>query len=173
MTVITQQIKDSIKKAILLEIHGRQFFNHAADITQNERGQKMFRFLAQEEVKHLEVFGHLFSQMLGGDDWKKHIKSSDSESNSPLIAQLQKRLKEKEGKSESEALSLGMQLEREAIEFFQQAAEETNDPVAKKIFLKIIEEEKFHYDLLQTQHDSVTNSGFWLDGAEFQMDGKW
>ncbi len=29
------------------------------------------------------------------------------------------------------------------------------------------------YDLLQAQHDSVTKSGFWLDSAEFQMDGKW
>jgi rubrerythrin len=66
-----------------------------------------------------------------------------------------------------------MQLEMEAIQFFQKAAAETDDPVTRKIFWDIGEEEKFHYDLLQAQHDSVTNSGFWLDGAEFQMDGKW
>lgn len=37
----------------------------------------------------------------------------------------------------------------------------------------IADEERFHYDLLQTQYDSVTGSGFWLDSAEFQMDGKY
>ena len=66
-----------------------------------------------------------------------------------------------------------MELEENAIRFFQKAAEEVGDPVAKEIFLSISEEEKFHYDLLQAQHDSLTNSGFWLDSAEFQMDGKY
>ena len=66
-----------------------------------------------------------------------------------------------------------MQLEMDAINFFQNAASETDDPAARKIFTDIYDEEKFHYDLLQAQHDSVTKSGFSLDSAEFQMDGKW
>ena len=47
------------------------------------------------------------------------------------------------------------------------------DAVAKEIFEKIADEERFHYDLLQAQYDSVTGSGFWLDSSEFQMDGKY
>jgi rubrerythrin len=66
-----------------------------------------------------------------------------------------------------------MELEENAVQFFQKAADEVDDPVASEIFRKISEEEKFHYDLLQAQHDSLTNSGFWLDSAEFQMDGKY
>lgn len=34
-------------------------------------------------------------------------------------------------------------------------------------------EKKGHYDLLQAQYDSVTNSGYWFDVAEFRMDGKY
>ena len=56
---------------------------------------------------------------------------------------------------------------------FRREIQGADDPEAKKIFLEISEEEKFHYDLLQAQYDSVTNSGFWLGSAEFQMDGKW
>ncbi|MFQ6110262.1 MAG: hypothetical protein ACE5L7_11990 [Candidatus Aminicenantales bacterium] len=59
------------------------------------------------------------------------------------------------------------------MELFQKAAEEVSDPDAREIFLKIREEEKFHYDLLQAQIDSLTHSGFWLDSAEFRLDGKW
>ncbi len=66
-----------------------------------------------------------------------------------------------------------MELEENAVQFFQKAADEVDDPSASEIFRKISEEEKFHYDLLQAQHDSLTNSGFWLDSAEFQMDGKY
>ena len=97
----------------------------------------------------------------------------DARRDTPLALKLKERIRSGEGKGDTEALSIGMQLERDAIEFFQQAAAESDDPVARKIFNDIVEEEKFHYDLLQAQHDSVTNSGFWLDGAEFQMDGKW
>ena len=37
-----------------------------------------------------------------------------------------------------------------------------NDTVAKKMFREIAEEEKFHYDLLQSQYDSVMHTGNWL-----------
>jgi rubrerythrin len=81
-------------------------------------------------------------------------------------------MKREEGKSEIEALSIGMELEKNAIDFFQKSAQEVDDPKAKAIFERIADEEKYHYDLLQAQHDSLTHSGFWLDSAEFQMDGK-
>jgi rubrerythrin len=173
MSEISSQIENAIIGAIRLEINGRKFFNHAAEVTEHEKGKNMFLFLAEEEVKHLETFSHLFSEILSGDDWKKYIQGSDMEGEAPLVEKLKERLKSGEGKGETEALSIGMQLEMDAIQFFQKAAADADDPVAKKIFREIAEEEKFHYDLLQAQLDSVTNSGFWLDGAEFQMDGKW
>ena len=60
-----------------------------------------------------------------------------------------------------------------ALSYCRNPRADADDPVAKKIFREISEEEKFHFDLLQAQYDSVTRSGFWLGSAEFQMDGKW
>jgi rubrerythrin len=71
------------------------------------------------------------------------------------------------------ALRIGMELELKAIDFFKTCAESGGDPTAKEIFVSISDEERFHYDLLQAKYDSVTGSGFWLDSAEFQMDGKY
>lgn len=173
MSEISPEIKQAIKGAIKLEIDGRRFFNHAADITEHEKGKRMFRFLAEEEVKHLEIFSELFSRILGADDWKQQVSGSETTGDAPLVEQLKQRMKRAEGKGETEALSIGMQLEMDAIRFFESAAHATSDTTAKKIFMQIADEEKFHYDLLQAQHDSVTKSGFWLDAAEFQMDGKW
>jgi len=70
------------------------------------------------------------------------------------------------------ARRLGLELELKAIDFFKSCASKTGDPEVKEIFLKISEEERFHYDLLQAQVDSLTNTGFWLDSSEFHMDGK-
>jgi rubrerythrin len=173
MTKISKDVENVIREAIKLEINGRKFFDHAAEVTHHPRGKKMFLHLAKEEVKHLETFGKLFSEILGGTDWKNEIKPEDISGEAPLVEKLKESMKKEEGKGEIEALRIGMELEQEAIDFFRKAADETDDPVAEKMFLEISEEEKFHYDLLQAQYDSVTGSGFWLGSAEFQMDGKW
>ena len=173
MEEISKPVENAIKEAIRLEINGRNFFNHAAEITHNELGKKMFEKLAAEEVKHIEVFSELFTKILKETDWKKYVRDEELKGESALIEKLKERMRGAEGKSETQALSIGMELEENAIRFFQKAADEVEDPVAKEIFRNISEEEKFHYDLLQAQHDSLTNSGFWLDSAEFQMDGKY
>lgn len=173
MEEISKPVENAIKEAIRLEINGRNFFNHAAEITHNELGKKMFEKLAAEEVRHIEVFSELFTKILKETDWKKYVRDEELKGESALIEKLKERMRGAEGKSETQALSIGMELEENAIRFFQKAADEVEDPVAKEIFRNISEEEKFHYDLLQAQHDSLTNSGFWLDSAEFQMDGKY
>jgi rubrerythrin len=171
--MISKEIENAIKGAIKLEIDGKKFFEHAAEVTTVDRGKKMFQWLAKEEVKHLETFSKLFTTILKTDDWKKHIFADEIKGEALLIKKLEENMKQEGSKGEVEALRVGMELERTAIDFFQKAAAATDDQQAAKIFTEISEEEKFHYDLLEAQHDSVTKSGFWLGSAEFKMDGKW
>ena len=175
MDRIDNQVLGIIKEAIKLEINGRKFFHHAEDVSQNELGKKMFQKLANDESRHLKEFGELFSKVLKTEDWKKFV-SQEEKGDSSLIEELKLRMKNHDrakGTSEIEALRIGMELERKAIDFFEKSAQESSDSKAGEICRKISEEEKFHYDLLQAQYDSVTNSGFWIDVAEFQMDGKY
>ncbi len=163
------------KEAIKLEINGRSFFEHAAATTHNELGRKMFQKLANDEVGHLKAFGQLFASQIGSDNWKKYI-AEEEKNISSVIEELKARVHEHETEaraSELEAIRIGMELERKAITFFEKSAQTTNDPTAQEIFNKICDEERIHYDLLQAQYDSVTNSGFWFDVAEFRMDGKY
>lgn len=173
MKKISREVKGLIEEAIKLEINGQAFFKKAAGITHNELGKKMFHRLAEEEVKHLDAFSRLFSSVIKSDDWKKQVKKEELKGTSAVIEELALRMKRAEGQSEVEALRIGMELEQKAIDFFSQSAAAMSDPDAKEIFEKITDEERFHYDLLQAQHDSVTGSGFWLDSSEFRMDGKY
>jgi rubrerythrin len=173
MKKISRDVKTMIREAIKLELSGQAFFKQAADVTHNELGKKMFVHLAKEEVKHLDAFSRLFSSVIKSDQWKKQVEREQLRGPSAVIQELARRMKRAEGQSEIEALRIGMELETKAVEFFTQAASGTDDPEAKEIFAKIADEERFHYDLLLAQHDSVTGSGFWLDSSEFQMDGKY
>lgn len=175
MARMSTQVLDAIKGAIQLEIDGRAFFDHAAEKTGQKLGKKMFQKLARDEVQHLKTFGELFTTVIGDEEWKKFVSEKEKRT-SPLIEELKERMvkKEKEERAgETEAIRIGMELERRAIDFFTDAAAKTADPTAKEIFEKISREEELHYDLLQAQLDSVTNSGFWFDVASFKMDGQY
>lgn len=175
MSNISDAVVEVIKGAIALEINGRSFFEHAAETTRNNLGKKMFNKLAQDEVAHLHTFSQLFSTILGGDDWKKFVAQQEKDK-SPLIEELKQRLDSKakeERAGDMEAIRIGMELERKAIDFFENSARETADAKAKEIFERIADEERTHYDLLQAQSDSLSNTGHWFDIAEYRMDGKY
>lgn len=172
MKDISDQVAKAIREAIKLEINGKAVFDHAAEVTHNELGKKMFRRLAEDETKHLDTFGQLFSARIGGEDWRMFVDKEGLKGSSSVIDELLPRMKKEGRAGEIEALRIGMELERKAIDFFEKAAKEATDQKAKEIFDKICEEERFHYELLQAEYDSVTNSGFWFDIAEFRMDGK-
>lgn len=171
MDIITPEIKKAIEEAIQLEVEGRHFFLAAAEATKNEKGKKMFKWLADEELKHMEVFSRLFSEVLGSEDWRAKVILNKGEMDSPLVKKLKERISQSKGKQETEALSIGLELEQRAIKLFEDAARQTTDRKAQEIFRKIVEEEKFHYDLLQAQLDSLNHSGYWLDSSDFKMDG--
>ncbi len=166
-------LRHLLTEALKLELRGKEFFLQAAGLTHNELGKKMFERLAAEEVHHLETFSRLFTQVLGSDDWKKEIPAAELKENSEVIEKLLNRMKGAGGKSDIEALSVGLELEKKAIEHFRGAAAAATQPKTKEIFEAIAAEERFHYDLLQAQLDSLQNTGFWLDASEFRMDAKY
>jgi rubrerythrin len=173
MEKLSEQVQHFVREAIKLEIQGREFFLQAAEATGNALGQKMFRRLAEEEVKHLVAFGKLFSDVIKSEEWRDYVHREETAGKAAVIEELAARMRRAQDKSEIEALRIGMELELRAIEFFKGCASQGDDPQASAIFAAIADEERFHYDLLQAQYDSVTGSGFWLDSAEFQMDGKY
>lgn len=175
MAKLTGEILEVIREAIKLELNGQSFFENVADATHNALGKKMFTKLAQDEAQHLKIFSDIFTNMVG-EDWKKHIADLKVNEKAPMIEALAKKVASagKESRaSELEAISIAMDLERNAIDFFSGAAKKTTDGEARDIFNKIADEERLHFDLLQAQHDHLTNSGFWFDVAEFRMDSKY
>ena len=175
MSALHPDVIKLVKEAIRLEIKGRAFFSHAAEVTESDLGRKMFERLASDEVEHMKAFGQLFTEATGGEEWKKFVRSEEREI-SDVIEKLKKRMedagKEKQ-QGDLEALRIGMELERSAVDFFKRLVAESRSATAREMAARIIQEEETHYDLLQAQYDSVHNSGFWLDEAEFRLDGQY
>jgi len=172
MADISPAAAKAIKMAIELEKDGHKFFMDAASKTENELGKKMFQTLAKDEIKHLETFQKMFDTMTGTGAWRNIVKNIVTIGKVPAFEEVSKKSPAKDTESDLGALRTALDIEREAMEFFDKAIQETDDPLAKKIFSEIRKQEEYHYDLIQAQLDYVSRSGFWFDIAEFRMDGQ-
>lgn len=177
MSHLDDHIVELIRETVDLEMNAKRFYEHAAEVTHNETGKKMFKRLAKEEVGHLKDVGEIFTLVTGTDDWKDILKEeTKNHTPSKLVKEFEEAVHEwgsENRADETEALRIAMDLERRAIQFFEGLAKKWDDPKSRQLAMKLADEEKFHYDLLQAQHDSVMNVGIWLDAAEFQMDGRY
>ncbi|MBN2621642.1 ferritin family protein [candidate division WOR-3 bacterium] len=174
MAELNKAILDAIRYATRMEIQGRSFYEHVAGVTKSDHGKAVFKKLAQDENGHIEQFSEIFTSVLGSDEWKTYIDKEELEKQTvldELKARVEKRGKEEKA-TDLEALRIGLELERGAIDYYTKQVDTSNDVVVKDLFSRITKEEQYHYDLLQAQYDNITGSGFWFDMAEFKMDGR-
>jgi rubrerythrin len=174
MAELNKAILGAIRYATRMEIQGRSFYEHVAGITKSEHGKAVFRKLAADETGHIEQFSKIFTSVLASDEWKTYIDKEELEKRTvldELKARVEKRGKEEKA-TDLEALRIGLELERGAIDYYTKQVDASSDVMVKDLFSRIIKEEQYHYDLLQAQYDNITGSGFWFDMAEFKMDGR-
>ncbi len=130
---------------------GREFYLKAAAETRDPKGKEMFQWLADEELRH---FQKLYGQRRGlaeGGKWQKPgeaVKPIDK-SEFPDIAEARGEVKVTA--KERDALQMGINAEKESIELYRKAAEETADPDGREMFLRLVEEEKGHLELLEAE----------------------
>jgi rubrerythrin len=163
----------AMKTAIEMEKSGHRFFVEASNKVQHEVGRKLFARLAAEEIDHMRTFEKIFNEVSGGADWKEATKAIQPRKPVPYFDEARKEFKAGDLSVELDYLKQALDLERNAMRFFERAIEDAETPEAKEIFARIHKEEQAHYDLIQSEIDSINGTGFWFDVNEFYMDGKY
>ena len=166
-------LAEAIKMSIDLEKNGKKFYQEAAERAQTESGKRIFKMLAHEETLHLVTFQKMLDKLDSISNWRELVKNYPEARQVPVFDQSAPVDKvAKANTDEIEALRVAMKQERKAIEYFDKIAHLAKDEATRKIFEFVREQEVYHYDLLQAEYDSITNTGFWFDSPEFRMDGK-
>ncbi len=162
----------AMKTAIEMEKSGHRFFTEASNKVKHEVGRKLFSRLAAEEIDHMRTFEKIFNEVSGGADWKQAMKAVEPAKKVPYFDEARKEFRVEDMSVELDYLKKALDLERNAMRFFERAIQDAESPEAKQIFKRIHDEEKGHYDLIQSEIDSINGNGFWFDVQEFHMDGK-
>jgi rubrerythrin len=157
-------VKDAIKTAIQLEKDGHAFYTRAAAQTKSDLGRIVFESLAADELVHLKTFQKIFQGKIDAIEWDTLVRSNSKFTNLTIFP---KDLKTIEGANpnsdELDALRMGMDSEKEAIDYYTTVVNDTSDSEVKEILTEIINQEKNHYRLLQQEFSHLSATGLWYD----------
>lgn len=146
-----------LNMGIQKEQAARQFYLRAAENTRQPLGRKMFKRLADEESKHERLLA----------DWAaKGACPADATFPPPDLSMLKRRKARadqavKADTGDLEAIELGRDMERKAIQFYADAAAKAPDPPSKGLLMGLKGEEDKHLALLTDLYEYMRNPNLW------------
>jgi rubrerythrin len=159
-------LAEGLLKAIKAERYGHDFYLMAARSTEDEKGKKVFETLAQEEAEHMAFLKAQYQSILETgkpDDSVKLGKQADLSGMSPIFSEkLRERISE--ANFEMTSLSIGIQLEHDAMEYYRSQSEASDESSMKSFYAQLSDWEKGHYQALLTQQEELRED-YWSAGG--------
>lgn len=145
------ELLEPLKIALKLEVEGRQFFFEAAQSSQSKFARQTFEFLAKEEEKHIENINR-FSQSIIDSDGRDYLDVGISDAAQKLTSFNERLAKLKDefepSMSDVQAYQFALDFENGAEEFYAEKMAEAKNPMVKKFYQWLIDEESMHSRVL-------------------------
>ncbi|MFH1847449.1 MAG: ferritin family protein [Candidatus Omnitrophota bacterium] len=146
-----------------MEWDGEKYYRELADKALAKGLKGILTMLAEDEVKHFNVFKEMKEQEAPEVSETDVLMRSKN-----VFSQMQEQGEKFDFDiSEKELYQKAQGLEKETEDFYLQQSKETTNPKHKQIFLKIAEEERKHYFLLENIIDFISTPETWLENSEF------
>lgn len=148
--------------AMQMEKDGEEYYYQLAEQTNDKGLRAVFSMLAQEEAKHYDIISKARTAR------PQMAETSILTDAKNIFAQIKESGESFDSDSEQgSAYMKAQEIEKKSMEFYREKADEVEQEYQKEIFLKLAEEEKKHYFLLQNIIDFVSRPETWLENAEF------
>jgi len=161
-------LTNGLRRAAMAELEGHNFYMMAVVTTTDPKGKEIFEQLAKEEMDHFNFLKAQFESVMKTSKLSEVAKLGARGAFDDAWPIFSSDLRQRAGKAHFEmtALSVGIQLEQEAMKFYKEQAEKVAEPDARKFFLELADWEKGHYHALLRQQESLKND-YW-QGAGFE-----
>jgi rubrerythrin len=144
----------AIQMAIQTEIDGHNFYQKFAEQTQDPNARSMFERLAREEIMHLELLRNNKAMLEDSGEWVKYQELPlEVVEGAPIFSRERVEQNIVSYTSDLSALRVAYLIEKDAVDFYSRAAQKTDDPNGKRIFLDLVRMEQGHLELLQGEYD--------------------
>ncbi len=153
---------DIFEYAMQMEKDGEDYYRQLAQQTENKGLKTILSMLADEEVKHYNVIEKMKTEK------PQMVETTILSNANNVFAQLKESDEKFDSDIEQKELYIKAQdIEKESQDFYTEKANEVKEEYQKVLFLRLAEEEKRHYFLLENIVDFVSRPETWLENAEF------
>lgn len=160
------RIADGLMRAYQAEVDGHNFYRMAAQSTTDPRGREVFELLAQEEEDHARFLQAQHAAITTAGDVDSTVTlgpQAELAGRSPIFSD-DLRSRVKGAHMEMSALSIGIQLELSAVQFYKAEAAKALHPRVTEFFERLAQWESGHYHALLRQHEELKED-YWADGG--------
>jgi rubrerythrin len=150
-------ISDILKRAFQVEVDGLTFYSMAADRATKPAVRKLFERLARDETEHQAYIKAVMRRYEehGASSFQFDRRDPDlAEFSSEIFTESFKEQVQDEV-SELGAVSIGVQLESNAVAFFDTAARDATDPQIAGFYRFLADWEGMHLRTLKKLYDSI------------------
>ena len=161
-----KRMTDGLKQAIQAEIDGYHFYMMAARSTSDDKGREVFESLAQDEREHVRFLSlqyDAFMEKGAADPAVTLGKRATLQGASPIFSD-SFRDRIKDAHFEMSALSIGINLELSAVQFYKDQATQARDETVTKFYNELADWESGHYRALLQQQESLKED-YWAGGG--------
>jgi len=161
-----QMIADGLMKAMRAEREGHSFYLMASNSTEDPKGQEVFQQLAKDEHDHMVFLKTQYDSVMATGKVDAELKlrgRTEFAGNSPIFSDgFKKRIKD--AHYEMTALSIGIQLELDAVKYYQSQSDAAEDSSIKQFYAELADWERGHYNVLNQQYNELKQD-YWADGG--------
>jgi rubrerythrin len=147
--------------AMNLEKDGEKYYRELSEKVNSPGLKSILTMLADDEVKHYNIFKNMSKKTESSMQETDVLKKSKN-----IFSEMQGK-KIEAGIGQKEMYRKAQDLEKKTQEFYEKKASEVHDAAQKGLFLKIADEEKRHFFLLENIINFVSRPETWLEDAEF------
>ena len=160
-----------LRTAIDAEKHALKNYLDYAHLTKEVSGKNMFIQLARDEYAHMTALEKELARIHIGGTWQKiTLSASPIEHAVETVKPVKSTTAESANNNETEAILLAMKAEKKAMQFYQSHLDEEKHPAARKLLTRLVEMESSHYQILQSELDSINKTGFLMGVREISFE---
>ena len=144
----------ALQMAIQTEMDGHAFYQKFAERTEDPEARSMFERLAQDEAMHLELLRNTKAVLEETGEWSEYAGVPlQPVEGAPIFSRERVEQNVVAYTSDLSALRVAYLIEKDAVDFYRRAAQETDDPHGRRIYLDLVRMEESHLALLQGEYD--------------------
>jgi rubrerythrin len=165
-------LKKAFQTALDFEQKGHDIYEEISNKTNNPIVSKTFRYLANQELIHIEEIKEYLEKLNNGN--KIELKGDTLEDTKKFFTLTTKEFKEKTELSDDDlkAHETALELEQNSYNFYKEQHDNTEDQEAKNFFKWIMDQENTHYEFVRKAYDYLKDPvGFYTDEEEWIVEG--